>query len=176
MEHLLTVHDMYKTKKMFSTFSRDLSRSFTLFQLCTIKSQCILQMSQCEHVWQTFPHTTLFYDMFTVMENGYRHLPITYDPFASSPLSRLSLLWNDLTKPVVPLLGVCHRETIIKDGVNGFPSYFMNGVIYGSKTDYQEDGVCLNTVLPNGRKTASVKTPRDLPLERQSLWRHRWVW
>ena len=59
-------------------------------------------------------------------------------------------------------------KTIIKDGVNGFPSYFMNGAIYGSKTDYQEDDVRLNAVLPNGRKTASVKTPRDLPLERQS--------
>ena len=59
-------------------------------------------------------------------------------------------------------------KTIIKDDVNGFPLYFMNGAIYGSMTDYQEDGVRLNAVLPNGRKTASVKTPRDLPLERQS--------
>ena len=50
-------------------------------------------------------------------------------------------------------------KTTIEDGVNGFPSYFKNGAIYGSKTDDQEDGGRLNTVLPYGRKTASVKTP-----------------
>ena len=49
-------------------------------------------MSQCEHVWQIIPYITLFYDMFTAMENGYRHLPVTYDPFASYPQQAFSSL------------------------------------------------------------------------------------
>ena len=51
-----------QTKEMFSTFSRDLSRSLTLFQLCAMKSQCTTKlMSQCEHVWQTSPHSIYWF-------------------------------------------------------------------------------------------------------------------
>ena len=47
----------------------------------------------------------------------------------------------------------------IKDGINDFPSFFINGFIYGAKTDLLEDGLREDAVKQTRRRTESVKAP-----------------
>ena len=47
----------------------------------------------------------------------------------------------------------------INDGINGFPSFFINGLIYGAKTDLLEDGLREDAVKQTRRRTESVKAP-----------------
>lgn len=53
-------------------------------------------------------------------------------------------------------------KTTIKDGVNGLPYYFTNGLIYGAMTDFLEDGVREDAALWTRGKTEAVKTPWSL--------------
>ena len=58
-------------------------------------------------------------------------------------------------------LGVLREDTgkmTIKDGINDFPSFFINGLIYGTKTDLLEDGLREDAVKQT-RRTESVKAP-----------------
>ena len=54
----------------------------------------------------------------------------------------------------------------IKDGIKGFPSYFINGLIYGAKTDLLEDGLREDAVKQTHKRTESVKAPLS------RLWLH----
>ena len=54
----------------------------------------------------------------------------------------------------------------IKDGINDFPSFFINGLIYGTKTDLLEDGLREDAVNQTHRRTESVKAPLS------GLWLH----
>ena len=45
----------------------------------------------------------------------------------------------------------------IKDGINDFPPFFINGLIYGTKTDLLEDGLREDAVKQTRRRMESVK-------------------
>ena len=53
-------------------------------------------------------------------------------------------------------------KTTINYGVNGFPYYFTNGLIYGTLTDLLEDGVREDAAKWARWKTESVEIPCSL--------------
>ena len=93
-----------KLRKLLASFSRHLLRSLILFQLCTLNSQCALNVS----VWACFTN-----HYYIVLCNVHCHeklvyasLPLTTDLFASSPTNRFLSSLKQPGKPMVSLISM----------------------------------------------------------------------